>query len=660
LEAAAQAGLEAARLDHNGVQVSGTPRRLVVQVRRLAAVQPDDVSRMKGPPAERAFDDDGNLTQAGEGFARSKGLSADDLEIEELDGGRYVVALVREEGRPAADVLAEDLPNWLASLSFARDMRWNASGSSFSRPIRWLLALHGEHVIPFSYAGVHSGRVTRGLRLEDPPTVEIQDASSYAQSMSQRGILLDPLARREQIAEQVASLAAEVGGKPIDDPSLLVEVGNLVEVPTALRGSFDESYLDLPRTILITVMRKHQRYFAIEADGQLMPYFITVRNGGDQHLDIVRQGNEQVLRARFADAAYFFERDLSRPLEDYRSQLDTMTFESSLGSMLDKSERIERLVRELAVDLELSPADIQAAERAAHLAKADLATQMVVEMTSLQGEMGRIYALRSDEDDVVAAAIAEHYLPRFSGDRLPESSVGLAVALADRLDSLVGLFAAGKAPTGGGDPFALRRTAIGLIEILVHDQQHVDMKRLLELAAAEQPIAVDDDVLTACLEFIRRRQQALLLADGHRHDAVESVLAEQAGNPAGAANAVVDLERWMAKPEWERLLQNYARCVRITRDLEQRFSLAPSAFDEPAAQRLQEAYQQARQELSTEGSIEELLSAIERMVPQIEEFFEDVLVMAEDEKVRRNRLALLQSIAAMAQGTADMSYLEGF
>jgi glycyl-tRNA synthetase len=408
--------LEAARLQHAAVEVLGTPRRLVVFIRDLAPRQADTEARVKGPPADRAYDSEGALAQAGLGFARSKGLDPSDLTVEEMDGGRYVVAVVRQAGHPTADVLAELVPEWLDGLAFDRVMRWNESGTPFSRPIRWLLALHGEQVIPFSFAGVGSGRFTRALRLHEPPVIEIDEAASYRQSIEASGILLDPVARSERIAEQVAALAAEVHGHAVEDPSLQAEVPHLVEAPTALRGSFDPAYLDLPRPVLITVMRKHQRYFAVESDGKLLPHFITVRNGGDEHLDVVRQGNEHVLRARFADAAYFYERDLDRPLEDYRAKLETMTFESSLGSMLDKSERVERLVEGLATELGLGTAELAAAQRAAHLAKADLATQMVVELTSLQGEMGRIYALHGGEEGAVADAIAEHYLPRFAGD----------------------------------------------------------------------------------------------------------------------------------------------------------------------------------------------------------------------------------------------------
>ena len=377
LQAGAARFFEDLRLSNEGVQVYATPRRLVVQAQKLAPRQPDVEQIEKGPPANRAFDADGKPTKAAEGFARGKGVSVDDLRVEQVDGGDYVVALVKTAGRPATDVLAEALPGFVGSITFGKSMRWNASGISFSRPIRWLLALLGKAVIPFEYAGVASGNVTRGARQYGSPQREILDAAHYMKHIDDQNIMLDHASRRDDIIKQVQALAADVGGRIPDNPGLLAEVTNLVEVPTALRGSFDPKYLELPRDVLVTVMRKHQRYFAVEDEaGKLLPYFIAVRNGDDHQIANVVSGNEHVLRARFSDANYFYKEDIRKPLEEYLPRLSTLTFQEKLGSMLDKNQRVSSLVESVGNQIGLAATVVAVAQRAAHLAKADLATQM--------------------------------------------------------------------------------------------------------------------------------------------------------------------------------------------------------------------------------------------------------------------------------------------
>ena len=652
--------LDGLRLGHGAVRVLGTPRRLAVLVDALEPAQSELVSQVKGPPADRAFDAQGKPTAAATGFAKGKGVSVEALQIREMDGGRYAVAEVRQAGRPAGDVLMDALPGLVASLKFDMSMRWNASGAAFSRPIRWMVAEHGDQVIPFAFAGLTAGNQTRVMRFALPETAVIGSAAEYLATLERAGIVLDPAVRRATIQTQVERLAAQVGGSIPADEALLAEVANLVEQPTALLGSFDAEFLKLPREVLVAVMRKHQRYFPVEKDGALLPHFIAVRNGGAQHLESVSGGNEHVLRARFSDAAYFVTRDRAQPLEAYLPRLATLTFQEKLGSVLDKVGRIERLTAWLAGELRLDAGAAATAARAAHLCKADLATGMVVEMTSLQGEVGRQYARADGEPEAVTEALFEHYLPRNAADRTASTLPGLVVGLADRLDSLMGLFAAGLQPTGARDPFALRRTAIGLVQNLVERGLRFDLRRGLRQAAEGLPIPVPPNSEAECLAFIAGRQSGLLLADGHRHDGIEAVLSAQGHDPAGAAQAVPQLERWASASDWAGTLQSYARCVRITRSQGAAAALSEKALVEPAERDLHAALKAAEARPRRAGSVDDLLTAFQPMIPAVTRFFDDVLVMAEDPAVRSNRLALLHRIVALADGVADLSKMEGF
>ena len=665
--------LEEERLDCERLRVLGTPRRLVVLAEGLAPRQRPLEEVVKGPPARAAFDAAGQPTPAAQGFARRQGVEVGDLEVRSLDGGEYVVAVRRVEGRPTAEVLAGRLPDLVAGLRFGKSMRWNSSGFAFSRPIRGLLALLGDAVIPFTVAGLVSGRRTRGPRPAGSPTLEVPSADAYLSLLEEQHILVDPNRRREVIAEQVARLAQTVGGHIPDDPDLLAEVANLVEQPTAFLGEFDPAYLALPSTVLITVMKKHQRYFPVIAGGAerspqphaaaLLPHFIAVRNGGEEHLDVVRRGNEEVIRARFADADYFYREDTRQPLESYLPRLDTLIFQERLGSVLDKTRRLERLVPVLAPRLGLSDEEAATALRAAHLCKADLATHMVVEFTSLQGVMGREYALRSGEPPAVAEAIFEHYLPRFAGDGLPQSRAGLVVGLADRLDSLAGLFAVGLVPTGSADPYGLRRDALGLVQNLIAARLPFSVREGLSAAAQLLPVAVDPQALEEARTFVVGRLRVLLREQGFRYDVVEAVLAARGDDPFRARVAAEELSRWVEREDWPRILDNYARCVRITREFTDRFPLDPARFVQPVEKELYTAYLRCRARVDEESSVDEFLTAFAPLVRVIDRFFareSGVMVMADDPALRENRLALLQHIAALAEGIVDLSHLEGF
>jgi glycyl-tRNA synthetase len=678
--------LAEARLEHSQVRVTGTPRRLVVYVGSLVSKQRDREELVKGPPAKVAYDSEGKPTKAAQGFARGQGVSVDDLEVQEMDGGQYVVATRVEKGRYTSKVLAELLPQLISSLRFDMTMRWNESGIAFSRPIRWLVALLGAQAIPFEYAGVQSGHISRGLRPLGSPELVIGNAGDYFDVMAAHSIVVDMGERRASIEQQINQLAAEVGGRIPEDPALLDEVTNLVEHPTAVRGAFEERYLSLPRDVLITVMKKHQRYFPVMRDEGvlptnkvsrftpyvLLPYFIAVRNGDDQHLDTVRRGYEEVLRARYADADFFYKGDTSKKLEDFLPRLDTLTFQEKLGSMLDKTQRLEKLVPRLGRMLGLSEAEAATATRAARLCKADLATQMVVEFTSLQGVMGQEYARLSGESDDVAQAIFEHYLPRFAGDVLPETRPGLVVGLANRLDSLVGLFAVGLAPTGSADPYHLRRDALGVVNNLIAAELSFDLREGLKAAAELLPVEMPEGTLEqgrselypesveGVLNFIVGRLEGVLREQGYRYDVVTAVLAERGHNPYLAAETVGAFASWIEREDWMDILNTYARCVRIVRDLDQAYLFDSDLFAEPATKRLYRAYRACREKVGPESTVDELLTAFQLMIDPINTFFDEVLVMTEDKALRENRLSLLQHIARLTEGIVDLTKVEGF
>lgn len=647
-------------LSHGEVQIYATPRRLVAYVEGLSPQQPDREDLVKGPPADRAYDASGNATPAALGFAKKNGVATADLQVREIEGGRYVVAIVQQKGRPAHEVLAEALPAFVAGIKFEKSMKWNNSGVAFSRPLRWLLALLGDNVIPFEYAGAQSGNITRGLRPYDSPEITIPSAENYFEIIRAAGVLLSSEERAGLITDMVQQSAASVGGNAIIDPGLLAEVVNLVEKPTPVLGKFNPDFLALPRDVLISTMKKHQRYFPVESsvDGgegvrPLLPYFIAIRNGDDLHLDIVTHGNEHVLGARFADANFFVREDVKKPLEAYRDGLRTLIFQTKLGSMLDKSERMVKLSADLSHMFGLHPQESVDMQRAVYLAKADLTTQMVTEMTSLQGIIGREYALRSGESSAVASAIGEQYQP------VPKSKIGLAVALADRLDSLVGLFAAGLVPSGAKDPFGLRRAAIGTVQPLIEHNIDFDLRTAIQKSAATQPVPVSEEVQAQVFDFIAGRLKVVLNEKGYKYDVVDAVLSAQSNNPAGSVRAVRQLTAWVNRPDWSGILDGYARCVRIVRSAGSvDYQVHPELFIDSSERALDDAIQKAYAHSLT--SIDGLLDAILPLIPVINAFFDNVLVMAEDPKVKENRLAMLKKIASLPAGLVDLSKLEGF
>ena len=657
-------------------EIFSTPRRLAVFVEFIDMIRTGSgaIKTFRGPPAKIAFDENGKPTAAAIGFARSKGVRLADLHTEQYDGGKYVVARVL---RPIDEILTKDIPALVEKLRFPRTMRWNQEETEFSRPIRWLVALKGTQVLPICIAGIPAGRVTRGHRREGSPLIKLDTAADYKKIMGECGIQLDSTKRREEINLQIVGITESLVGKPPDEPELLDEVTNLVEKPIVLRGNFDIQFLKLPEVVLTTVMKKHQRYFPLrDALGYLMPNFLVVCDGTDN--EGVLGDNEKVLAARFSDAQFFYEQDRKQPLEAYLPRLDTLTFHEKLGSMLDKSQRLEQLVIPLATLLGFTPSETEIARQAAHLCKADLATQMVVELTSLQGEMGCIYAKEDGIDDAVAEAIYEHWLPRQAGDELPQSKPGILLALADRLDSLVDLMGVGEQVTSSADPFGLRRTALGVIRVSVERELDVSFPDLCRIAAPNRPIDLADNGVEKVLGLMRGRlyywlneitpdidttgSERGIIKTGNWYalEAVDAVMSEHMDWPLRAVRTLEQLIAWTKKENWSEILDGYARCVRITKDVSPDIHTSSTLLKESAEIELHQKYQQARDKVEKTKDVDTLLESIENMLPAITRFFDEVLVMAEDEEVRRNRLALLKGISSLADGIVDLSVMPGF
>ena len=641
------------RLAYESLRTVGTPRRAALIVTGLAERQEDVSTETRGPSVAIAFDAEGNPTKAGAGFARGQGI--DPADLIQRDG--YVYASVHEKGTETAALLTELLPELIRAIPLPNSMRWGDLDFRFIRPIRWIVALYGTEVVPFTLANVTSGNTSRGHRTLAPQDFVIASPADYEAACEKAYIIVDQERRRAMITEQIAETAKAAGGTAEITPDLLEEVLYLVEYPTALSGAFEEKYLALPAETVITPMRDHQRYFPVKAaDGSLLPVFITVRNGGREHLDVVAHGNERVLRARLADAQFFFDEDRKKSLAEHREKLKTVVFQQGLGSMYEKTERLMELVTAIVEDLADDDAAYETmaadARRAAELSKADLVTGMVTEFTELQGIMGREYAALDGEKLAVACAIDEQYMPRFAGDELPQSALGFALSVADKIDNIVGTFSRGKIPTGSQDPFALRRQALGLVLMLIENESDLLLSDLVDEACDLYALdeAARDKMQTDVADFIRLRLKNVLTERGVRYDVQEAVLADVdlvANVPVCAAY----VERLLAVEDAASLVQSFVRVGNIARAAEEG-EIDPELFAAPEEGALLTAYEKA-DALFDEG--EDTLAAEQELARAIDAFFDAVMVMDKDERVRANRLSLLKSVDNYLLQTADYS-----
>ena len=643
------------RIEYKNIRTLGTPRRTALIVEGLAEQQADLSKENRGPAVNIAFDAEGNPTKAAQGFARGQGVKAEELVTR--DG--YVYAMVHEVGGKTIDLLGDTLAGLVNGLNFPNNMHWANLDYKFIRPLRWLVGLYGEDVIDFEVAAVKSGRVSRGHRFLSEGDFEIASADDYEAACQAQFVIVDQNKRCDMIREQIAQVAEANGGKAEINEDLLEEVLYLVEYPTALCGRFDEKYLKLPAEAVITPMRDHQRYFPVLKDGQLLPLFITIRNGGSEFLETVQHGNERVLRARLEDAQFFFDEDRKKSLEEHGDKLKTVVFQEGLGSIYDKAQRLEELAAYIADELQVSEQEKADAVRAAKLAKADLVTGMVTEFTELQGIMGREYALLDGENAAVAQAIDEHYMPRFAGDAQPASVAVRIVSLADKIDNLVATFSRGLIPTGSQDPFALRRQALGIVNMLNEAKYHVSLSglvakamELLKLEAGEAQAKMQADVA----DFMKLRLKNVLADAGIRYDVVDAVFVDiddiyGVSLRSAAVNEAV-------KQDMEKTIQAFVRTGNIARKAEAAADVDEAAFVEQVEKELYGAYRAAAEKAEKELAAQDYAAAIvslSGLAAPIDAFFEGVMVMDKDEKIKNNRLGLLKLIDALVCKIADFS-----
>ena len=658
LKQLAETKLNDAHLPFESIATYGTPRRLAFIVKGLADTSAEISERHKGPSASIAYDADGNATKAAIGFARGKGLDVADLVVE--DG--YIYAETKTAGVPAKDIVTDMLPQLITGLNFPKSMHWGNLDAKFVRPVRWLVALLDEEVIPVEFATVKSGNVTRGHRFLGADEITIKNAASYVDTLKENFVMVDQDARRELISKQLHDIAASKNASIVWDDDLLEEINYLVEWPTALCGGFEESYLALPDAAIITPMKDHQRYFPlVDQDGKLLPMFLTVRNGSDHSIEVVQAGNERVLRARLDDAKFFFNEDRKKPLIDRQDGLTKIVFQEGLGNLADKTERLLTLGRVFSEECELHEDARVVLERATELAKTDLTTGMVTEFTELQGVMGKEYALLDGESPEVAEAIFEQYLPRFAGDVLPQTEAGKVLSIIDKIDNIVATFSRGLIPTGSQDPYALRRQTIGILNILLNSEWNISLRPIIveSMNLLNVPADKQDELLGQVEEFITLRLKNIFLDREVPHHVIDLLLSNNELSVADAEGLVKALLANRIDENVE-LVQAFTRMYNLVKDV------TYTGVDESL---LKEEAERALYEMATKASeasidawdkndYDAVVAVPATLVPAINKFFEDVMVMDKDEAIKANRLQLVRLAYSVMAIIGDISALK--
>lgn len=689
LKELAAAKMQELRIPFEDITVYGTPRRMAFIAGGVAETQADVVVEAKGPSVKIAYVS-GAPSKAAQGFARGQGVDVKDLVVRD----NYVYAVKHLAGQPVVELLPGLLMDILTSLSFPKTMRWADYEFRFVRPIRWMVALFGDQIIPVEICGVKSGKFSMGHRFMQQSlkaaaesqgllsaalskvgnkvysalagvkgAVEIPSAGDYKKVMYDNFVMVDQDERRALILQQIKDLAAQNGGEAEINKDLLEEVNYLVEWPTALCGKFEEKFLSLPKECIITPMREHQRYFPVlDEDGNLLNKFITVRNGGSEHLDIVTHGNERVLRARLSDAEFFFNEDRATKLEDRLEKLKTVSFQEGLGNMYDKSERLVKMAEMLRFAIN-TPVDEEELRRCALLCKTDLVTGMVIEFTELQGVMGREYALLNGEKPEVATGIFEHYLPRFAGDALPATTIGRIVGIGDKLDNICATFSRGLAPTGSQDPYALRRQALGVINILLDANYHISLAKIIAGTLYLLDIKPEETgkLVPQIMEFFKQRLRNLLMDQGIRYDVIDAVFADKRNDDVvDLAARCKALAAYVEAGNAEPLVQVSVRVSNLCKKIEKEVAISGALFKDESENKLHEVVAAVSKEIIPEIVLYDyaaVLKAGEKVIEPVNTFFDNVMVMDEDENVKNNRLAMLEEVRGIVNAVGDLSLL---
>lgn len=658
LKTLAETKLNDAHLPFESIATYGTPRRLAIIVKGLADTSAEISERHKGPSASIAYDADGNATKAAIGFARGKGLDVADLVVE--DG--YIYAETKTAGVPAKDIVTDMLPQLITGLNFPKSMHWGNLDAKFVRPVRWLVALLDEEIIPVEFATVKSGNVTRGHRFLGADEITIKNAASYVDTLKENFVMVDQDARRELISKQLHDIAASKNASIVWDDDLLEEINYLVEWPTALCGGFEESYLALPDAAIITPMKDHQRYFPlVDQEGKLLPMFLTVRNGSDHSIEVVQAGNERVLRARLDDAKFFFNEDRKKPLIDRQDGLTKIVFQEGLGNLADKTERLLKLGRVFGEECGLHEDAAVVLERATELAKTDLTTGMVTEFTELQGVMGKEYALLDGESPEVAEAIFEQYLPRFAGDVLPQTEAGKVLSIIDKVDNIVATFSRGLIPTGSQDPYALRRQTIGILNILLGSEWNISLRPIFKasMELLNVPAEKQDELLGQVEEFFTLRLKNIFLDREVPHHVIDLLLSNNELSVADAEGLVNALLANRIDENVE-LVQAYTRMYNLVKDVEYT-GVNSDLLKEDAEKALFEAASKASEASLAAWEANDYTAVVAvpaTLVPSINKFFEDVMVMDKDEAIKANRLQLVRLAYSVMAIIGDISALK--
>jgi len=665
-----------AGLPYESLDVYATPRRLALLVHGLAVMQADQDIEVKGPSLAAAYDAEGKPSRALLGFCKGQGVDEADLRQKEVGGNMYVFAVKQVKGQSAAAILPQLLTDIIHKIHFPKPMRWGYEEMRFARPIHWLVALLGGEVLPLSLAGVIAGRITRGHRILGSQHIEIAEPACYVDLLRQNGVICDQQERRELVWRQIQEQAAAIGGVVKEDEELLEEVVFLLEYPTALAGSFEQKYLQLPRELIITPMREHQRYFPVyKEDGSLLNKFIAVRNGDSRFLDIVRAGNEKVIRPRLADAEFFWQEDLRQPLSLLTERLAEIVFHEKLGNMRQKVERLMALAVYIGEALGYSVEELRQTERAAYLCKADLLSHAVYEFPELQGIMGEYYARAGGEQDTVCQAIREHYLPRHAGDEIPATRPGVAVALADKIDTLCGFFAVGMVPSGSQDPYALRRAATGCVQTMVRHGLSLEMHGLaakaFELLKPHMTESGGRDrvaQIELIINFLRLRVANALTEQGLSYDVIQAIENQRGGNLWEIMLKAHALQEYREQTGFGHLLEGFTRAANLLRAAAAKGELNEAALPQVREDLLQDAAEnrlhnhvlQIKQQVHTalrERRYTTVLQLLAGLGGDIDAFFESVMVMDENQDIRMNRLSLLQQIVTLAAQMGDLSKL---